>query len=210
MPFTLPPIYPITDKALSHRTSHLVILKELIRGGARLVQIRDKGTPARDLLLDLLRCVDFSSQKGVKLIINDRCDLALSSGSSGVHLGQDDLPAEAARSLLGARKIIGLSTHTPAQVRRANRLPVHYLGYGPVFATSTKQNTSQVIGIEGLRRACRLSDKPVVAIGGIRPSEVRSVLDAGAASAAVISALMKAKSIAAEMERLLALAGISH
>src|SRR5271157_5116876 len=120
MVFTLPPIYPITDKKLARMTSHISILKELERGGAQLVQIRDKSTPVEELLHDLKQCVEFACTKGVTLIVNDRCDLVLSSGAMGVHLGQSDLPPEAVRAVLGKDRIIGFSTHSIAQVRRSS------------------------------------------------------------------------------------------
>ena len=200
MKFMLPPIYPITDKSLSGMSSHLAIVRELVRGGASVVQIRDKSTPLRELLDDLHRCVEYAAKHGVRIIVNDRCDLALVSGASGVHLGQDDLPPTAARTVLEARAVLGFSTHSLAQVRRSNRLPIQYIGFGPIFATSTKSNRSTVVGLAQLRRACRQSTRPVVAIGGIGLDQVRGVLETGATSAAVISALMKAKSIARRME----------
>jgi thiamine-phosphate pyrophosphorylase len=203
MKFTLPPIYPITDKALAHKTTHLSILKELVRGGAQLVQIRDKATPVKELLNDLRQCVEFARLKGAALIVNDRCDLALSCGAMGVHLGQDDLPPVAARAVLGRKQIIGVSTHSLSQVRRSCALPVQYIGFGPVYGTLTKAKTAPVVGLRRLAQACRASSMPVVAIGGIGLEQVRQVLDAGAASAAVISALMGAKDLAREMERFL-------
>jgi thiamine-phosphate pyrophosphorylase len=203
MQFKLPPIYPITDKQLACRTSHLSILKELARGGAEMVQIRDKSTPTRELITDLYRCIEFASKKGVVLIVNDRCDLALSCGAAGIHLGQDDLPPEAARSIVGRRKILGLSAHSIAQVRKAALLPVQYIGFGPIYATSTKTDSSPPAGLRKLARACRESTLPVVAIGGIGLAQIREVLQAGATSAAVISALMKAENLAREMQKFL-------
>jgi thiamine-phosphate pyrophosphorylase len=203
MRFQIPPIYPITDKALARRASHLSILKELVRGGAEFVQIRDKYTPARELLTDLMRCAEFASNRKIVLIVNDRCDLALSCAATGVHLGQDDIPIEAARSILGPRKIIGLSTHSRAQVRQAAGLPIQYIGFGPIFPTKTKKDPAPVVGIRRLARACRLSSVPVVAIGGIGLEQVPVVLEAGAASAAVISALMTAPNLARQMESFL-------
>ena len=185
---------------MARSRDHYSILKELVRGGARIVQIRDKHTPAEELLGDLRRCVDFATNNTVTLILNDRCDLALCSGVSGVHLGQDDLPPEPARSLLGVKSIIGFSTHSIPQVRKASSMPVHYIGFGPVFRTSTKEDPSPVAGLTKLRRACRQSSVPVVAIGGIGLKQVRDVLGAGAASAAVVSALMKSGNIARRME----------
>jgi len=203
MRLKLPPVYPITDKMLSGKPDHLTILKELVRGGATLVQVRDKCTPAAELLSDLRRCAEFASKHDVMLLVNDRCDLVLCCEADGVHLGQGDLPPDAARSVLGRTKVIGYSTHNLPQVRRALRLPLDYIGYGPVFATSTKENPSPVVGLDGLRRACRHSSKPVVAIGGIGLEQVRDVLNAGAASVAVISALMKAPNLARRMEQFL-------
>jgi thiamine-phosphate pyrophosphorylase len=200
MQWTLPPIYPITDKTLARRESHFSILTELVRGGARLIQIRDKSTPIQDLLKDLRRCVEFASSRGITLIVNDRCDLALSSGAMGVHLGQDDLPPDAARTILGRRKIIGFSAHSLAQVRKAQLLPIEYIGFGPVFPTATKSDAAPAVGLRQLATACKTSVFPVVAIGGIDLDQVQEVLRAGAASAAVISALMKAKNLARRME----------
>ncbi len=203
MKLQLPRIYPITDKVLAGRPSHFSILKELVRGGAGLVQIRDKGTPARELLEDLLRCVEFAERHGIILIVNDRCDFVISSRASGVHLGQEDLPPEAARRLLGPRRVIGFSTHSIRQVKRSLNLPVDYIGFGPVFVTSTKDAASPAVGLRGLQRAAKVSTRPVVAIGGIGLQQIPEVLQAGAASAAVISALMRAPDLARQMEKFL-------
>jgi thiamine-phosphate pyrophosphorylase len=203
MKFKLPPIYPITDKKLAKRTTHLSILKELVRGGAQLVQIRDKSTPIRDFIRDLVQCAEFAYKKNIILIINDRCDLVLSCGAAGVHLGQEDLPPEAARALLGKSKIIGYSTHSLAQVRSSHHLPVQYIGFGPIYPTSTKKQAAPEVGLNRLSQACRISSLPVVAIGGICIHHVNEVLKAGAASAAVISNLMQSENIALQMERFL-------
>ncbi len=203
MKFHMPPVYPITDKALARRSSHYGIVRELVRGGARLVQVRDKSTPLGELLRDLERCVALAEREGVTLIVNDRCDLALSCGAMGVHLGQEDLPPEAARALLGKRSILGLSAHSLPQVRRSRNLPIQYLGFGPVFATSTKTDAAPATGTKTLSAACRISAVPVVAIGGIGPDRIGKVLKAGASSAAVISALMCAPDIARQMEKCL-------
>jgi thiamine-phosphate pyrophosphorylase len=199
----LPPIYPITDKALARKPTHLSILTELVRGGAQFVQIRDKFTPIRELLPDLRKCVEFARKKDVTLILNDRCDLVRSTGAMGVHLGQEDLPAEAARAVIGQGAIIGVSTHTLRQVRQSSNLPIQYIGFGPIFETSTKQNSAPSVGFQHLAKVCKISHVPVVAIGGIGLEQVRSVLDTGAASVAVISALMCAKDLAQQMHRFL-------
>jgi thiamine-phosphate pyrophosphorylase len=207
MKLLLPPVYPITDKRLSGRPTHLAIVRELIRGGASLIQIRDKETPLRELLSDIRSCVEYAAGFGVRIIVNDRCDLALLSGAAGVHLGQEDLPPAAARSVLGRAAWLGFSTHSLAQVQNSCQLPVQYIGFGPIFASATKSNLSPVVGLAKLRKACRQSTKPVVAIGGIELAQLPDILEAGAASAAVISTLMKAKNIARRMEQLLKAAG---
>ena len=203
MAFILPPIYPITDKILANRTNHLSILKELVRGGAKIVQIRDKCTPMGELFRDLMDCTEFALAKGVNLIVNDRCDLVLSCGAAGVHLGQEDLPPVVARSILGRKKIVGLSAHSVAQVRNSQQLPIQYIGFGPVYPTLTKADAAPVVGLHRLRAACKASALPIIAIGGVGIDQVREVFNAGAASAAVISALMRAKDIAREMNRFL-------
>ena len=171
-----------------------------------MVQIRDRETPARQLLPDLLRCVEYARKYGVTVILNDRCDLVLAARADGVHLGQDDLPPPAARRVLGRNAIIGHSTHDLRQVVMAGRLPVQYIGFGPVYPTSSKARPSPVTGLTGLRRACGVSKHPVVAIGGITDRRLREVLDAGAVSAAVIAALMATGGIARSMDRLLRIA----
>jgi thiamine-phosphate pyrophosphorylase len=203
MKLNIPPIYPITDKQLAGKNNHLSILKELVRGGAQMVQIRDKTTPICKLLPDMHRCVEFASQNGVTLILTDRCDLVLSCNAMGIHLGQEDLPPEAARTLLGKNKIIGFSTNTLSQVKKSLSLPIQYIGFGPIYRTSTKADAQPEVGLRKLAQACKTSSIPVVAIGGIGMDQIRSVFETGACSAAIISALMTAKSIAHRMEQYL-------
>ena len=200
MKFELPRIYPITDKRLARKSSHLGILKELGRGGARFVQIRDKDTPTRELLRDIKKCREYAEARDMTLVLNDRCDLTLTADLMGVHLGQEDIPPEAARAILGKKRIIGYSTHTPAQVRSSLGLPVDYIGFGPVYATATKTDAGRAAGLKKLAQVCRTATAPVVAIGGIGLDEIRPVLKTGAACAAVISAIMTAESIAKQTE----------
>ena len=200
MRFELPRIYPITDKRLARKSSHLAILKELRRGGARFVQIRDKDTLPRELLRDLEMCRQYAETHNMTLILNDRSDLVLSAGLAGVHLGQDDLPPDAARAIIGKKRIIGYSTHTLAQARLSRNLPIDYIGFGPVYATATKTNAGNAVGLKKLAHVCRTVTSPVVAIGGIGLDEIRPVLEAGAAGAAVISAIMTAENIAKQTE----------
>ena len=156
-------------------------------GGVRLLQYRAKRLPARSALAHAraLR----QTFPGLKLIMNDRADLCLAADFDGVHVGQDDLWPEAVRGLIGSR-IVGVSTHNPEQVAEASASPADYVAIGPVFATGSKLNPDPVVGLEGVRRARQLTTKPLVAIGGITLENCREVLEAGADSVAIISALM--------------------
>jgi thiamine-phosphate pyrophosphorylase len=186
----LPKIYPITDRRLSG-LSHAEQVRRLGAGGATFVQLREKHLSPREFHREAEDALRVARGLGVRLIVNDRVDIALALGADGVHLGQDDLPPAAARELLGGPAVIGFSTHNEEQAREAARLPVDYLAIGPIFQTSSKENPDPVVGLEGLRRVRRIVGQiPLVAIGGIHPENVREVFAAGADSVAVISLLL--------------------
>jgi thiamine-phosphate pyrophosphorylase len=188
--FRLPLVYPITDRRLSG-ISHAEQVRMLHAGGATLVQIREKHLAPNEFLAEAREAVAVARQLGITIIVNDRLDLALAAGAHGVHLGQDDLPPEAARRVSGPDFIIGFSTHNPEQALAAVREPVDYIAVGPVFFTSSKENPDPVIGTSGVAKIRQeLGDHvPLVAIGGITPNNARSVLESGANSIAVISYL---------------------
>lgn len=204
--FSLPKIYPITDTGLSG-LSHVRQVELLIAGGATLIQLRDKCGAPDEFYEQAARCVQIAHQNNARIIINDRADIALAAKADGVHLGQDDLPAERARIILGETAIIGLSTHSLEQARLAANLPVDYIAIGPVCATSTKQDPDPVVGLDGLRSVrTELGHIPVVAIGGINEANLRDVFDAGADSAAMIGAIVShAENLSVQMSRLDAL-----
>lgn len=189
----LPKLYPITDRRLSG-LSHVEQVARLIDGGATLIQLRDKHLSPREFYCEAEEALKLARARGVRLVINDRADIALALGADGVHLGQDDMPPAAARALLGKDAIIGFSTHSVEQVIEAGRAPVTYVAIGPVFATSSKERPDPVVGLEGVRRVRDALGRtmPLVAIGGITRENARSVLDAGADSVAVISAVLSA------------------
>lgn len=190
-PFALPKLYPITDVRVSG-LSHREQVARLVAGGAALVQLREKHLGPREFYTEAAEALKLAQASGVRLIINDRADIALALGADGVHLGQDDLPPEAARALLGADAIIGFSTHSVEQASAAVHLPINYLAIGPVFPTSSKENPDPVVGLEGLRRVRRATgDLPLVAIGGITLESAPEVIRAGADSVALMSALLK-------------------
>lgn len=190
MKFALPKLYSITDRILSG-LSHFEQVKRLVDGGAKLIQLREKELLPGEWIDDARRSVDYCRLHGVRLTVNDRVDLAMVLKADGVHLGQTDIPVEAARRLLSADSIIGLSTHTIKQASFAITQSVDYIAFGPVFPTSTKIDPDPVVGLELLSDICRIAGSiPVVAIGGINRENVNSVISAGAASAAIISDLI--------------------
>ena len=200
MSFELPKLYPITDRRISG-LSHAGQVARLCEGGARLVQLREKHLSPREFYAEALEALRVAREFGARLIVNDRADVALAAGADGVHLGQDDLPPEAARALLGEGALIGFSTHGVGQAIEGARPAVDYVAIGPVFATSSKERPDPVVGLEGVRRVREAVGRfPVVAIGGITPESARPVLEAGADSVAVIGALL-ATSDPAEITR---------
>jgi len=181
-------LYALTDCQLSNCT-HAEIVAQLLAGGARWIQLRDKEASAKELLEAARASLQLTRAAGARLIINDRVDVALTADADGVHLGQDDLTVAEAREILGPEKIIGLSTHSLEQARRALETSADYIAVGPVFPTTTKENPDPVVGLELVREARAITDRPLVAIGGITPERAPEVIAAGADSVAVISAL---------------------
>lgn len=188
MPLSLPRIYAITDVRLSG-LSHAEQVERLAAGGATLIQLREKTQSPREFYDAAVEAVKAARRAGVQVIINDRVDIAIAVGADGVHLGQDDLPPERARQLLGESRIVGFSTHNLKQAIEADSTPVDYIAIGPVFQTSTKENPDSVVGLETIQEVKRQISKPLVAIGGITLDRARSVIEAGADSIAVISDL---------------------
>lgn len=149
-------------------------------------------------------------EAGIPLVINDRVDVALAVGADGVHLGQSDLPIAAARAVANGRLFLGVSTHSVEQVRAACAAGADYLGFGPVFATSTKQNPDPVQGIAGLQRAVAAATVAIVAIGGITPTMACAAYTAGASAVCAISAVNDAQDVAAAVRRFSPPSGVSN
>jgi thiamine-phosphate pyrophosphorylase len=186
----LPRVYAIVDASSFSETGRLLrFCEELAAGGVTLLQYRNKSGNAR-LMLEQARELKRSLGDSVKLIMNDRADLAVAAGFDGVHVGQDDLSPEGVRRVIGEELWVGVSTHNPEQLAAAENSSATYLAIGPVFATSSKENPDPVIGLEGVRRARSLTRKPLVAIGGITRANCASVIAAGAESVAVIADLI--------------------
>ena len=189
MKFQLPSIYPITDVQLSG-LSHSEQIRRFGEAGAKLVQIREKHLSSAEFLADAQDALATARAYGITTIINDRADIAMVMDADGVHLGQDDIPAESARSLLGSDAIIGISTHDFEQAQRAAELPIDYIAFGPIFATATKADPYPEVGLGPLRKVRHIvGEIPLVAIGGITRGNLQDVLDTGADSAAIIADL---------------------
>ena len=167
-----------------------------LAGGARFLQIRCKTAPSAAFLATCEDVVARARQSGAVVIVNDRADIARLAAADGVHVGQEDLDPVSVRVLLGGSAMVGISTHSPEQVRQASKLPVDYIAVGPVFGTSTKETGYREVGTAlvseaaAFLRAAADDPKPVVAIGGITLTRARDVIEAGAASVAVISDLL--------------------
>ncbi|MEW6546774.1 MAG: thiamine phosphate synthase [Bacillota bacterium] len=190
-------LYVIADRTFAGGRSEEEIVSQAARGGATAIQLRGKELTGRQLYLTGLSLRKLTRQLGLLFIVNDRVDVALAVDADGVHLGQEDLPLEAARRLMGRRKIIGISVDTLAEAVAAQRGGADYLGAGPVFATASKADAGPVMGPEGLRRICTAVRIPVVGIGGVNAHNARQVVNAGAAGVAVISAVVAAPDMAA-------------
>jgi thiamine-phosphate pyrophosphorylase len=186
-------LYAIVDAGvLAERGVGLrFFVEELRDAGVRLVQYRDKAGSPQEVLRAAALISEVFAGVDALLVMNDRADLALLAQWNAAHVGQGDLsPADARKVLTADRAMIGVSTHTEAQVRAANASVADYVAVGPVFGTPTKKNAEAVVGLQGVRRARALTRKPLVAIGGITRENASSVMDAGADSVAVISALL--------------------
>jgi thiamine-phosphate pyrophosphorylase len=210
MPLFLPRFYAILDPAQLAGRPVAAACEELLSAGVRLIQYRNKSASSRQLFEDCARLLGRVHQAGATLIVNDRADVALTAGADGVHVGQDDLPVEMARAVVGAKRLVGFSTHNLEQVALADRSSADYIAFGPVFATQSKAQPGPVVGLEGLRCARQATRKPLVAIGGITLERAREVIEAGADSAAVISDLLRAPDVRARARAFLdALSGSS-
>ena len=188
------PLYPIIDLAVLQRPLEPV-LAGLAGAGVQWVQLRGKQLSSGDLFRECRRLVALARPLGLKVIVNDRADLALVSGADGVHLGQEDLPAAEARRILGEKAIIGFSTHGLQQALQARDMPVDYVAIGPVFPTRTKENPDPVVERQELQAIRERVAKPLVAIGGITLENAPALFRSGVDSVAVIRDLLPAADI---------------
>ncbi|MBV9887499.1 MAG: thiamine phosphate synthase [Acidobacteria bacterium] len=201
----LPRLYVILDATLL-TVSAIDCAQELAAAGVHLMQYRHKHAPAGEMLKISKQLASVLQPQGITFIVNDRPDVAAMAYASGVHVGQDDLGVEATRSLVG-EKIIGISTHNLEQFKKAIESSADYIAVGPIFATSSKANPDPVVGTQLIRDVRRLTDKPIVAIGGIKLENAADVIAAGADSVAVISDILGAPDRANRAKQYLDLLG---
>jgi thiamine-phosphate pyrophosphorylase len=199
-----PLLYAILDPEQTKGRATETVLRELLEGGIKLLQLRAKAMLPVDFLRLGFATRTLTLSYGCRLIVNDRVDIALACEADGVHLGQEDLPLHAARKLMGDR-IIGISTHALEQAKEAEDGGADYIGFGPMFGTTTKATGYGARGPAMLRQVREAVRIPIVAIGGITEGNVNEVWQAGADSAAIISDLLGADDIADKVKRILAL-----
>ena len=185
-------LYLVTDQPSLKGRSLVDVVQAAVRGGVTCVQLREKHASSRDFYAQAVALMNLLAPLNIPLIINDRLDIALACGAQGVHLGQSDLPVQAARKLLPPEVFIGWSVESMEDVELSATLPLDYLGVSPVFATPTKSDTATPWGLEGLQRIRALTPLPLVAIGCIHLGNSIQVLQAGADSLAVVSAICSA------------------
>ena len=197
-------LYPIVDTLGDSQRSHVALAQAIVDAGVRLFQLRVKDQPSGRFVEIAREIKTLADHSGAQLIINDRPDIAKLIDAAGVHLGQQDLPAAAARQILGPTKIVGVSTHNLSQAEAAAREgAADYLGFGPIYPTTSKERPDPVQGLDGLRSIRRRVGIPIVAIGGITADTMAEVLTAGADAVAMIGEIVGAADVRAKVRELL-------
>ncbi|MCP3676372.1 MAG: thiamine phosphate synthase [Deltaproteobacteria bacterium] len=206
----LPRIYPIIDDTYIPYDRMEETAQALIDGGARILQLRGKDISSAELLMAARSIARLTKKEDVIFIVNDRIDIALFSNADGVHIGQDDMPVLVARKLLGREKIIGFSTHSVKEAVAAEKLPVDYISFGPLFTTKSKKDAEEPKEVKVLTEVSSSVEIPIVAIGGIGGERIGEVLRSGANSVAMISDILSATDIKGKMKHLMAMSEEQH
>jgi thiamine-phosphate pyrophosphorylase len=197
MALVLPRLYAIIDPSRTDGRPSSEVCEELLQAGVQLIQYRDKQGSSVSLFDACAGLAETIRRYRGIFIVNDRADIALAVAAGGVHIGQEDLPVELARRVVGRDLWIGASSHNLTQVREADDSSADYIAFGPIFETQSKERPDAVVGIEGLREARKATEKPLVAIGGITAENACSVIEAGADAVAVIQGLLAGPNIEA-------------
>jgi len=197
-------IYGITAERFSEGRSNLEVVEEMIRGGVTTIQYREKKHQkgVGEMYVECQQIRELTRKHGITFIINDHVDLALLVDADGVHVGQEDLPVEAVRRLIGDDKIIGLSTHSPEQMARAVEIGADYIGVGPIFATQTKENVCDAVGLQYLDYVTENCTIPFVAIGGIKEHNISEIVSRGAKSICLVTEIVGSEDIYSTCVRL--------
>lgn len=195
-------LYVVLDLGLAGGKPLAELGADAVAGGATMLQVRVKSASTRELVTQVSEVLAATRSSGVPVLVNDRADVALATGAAGVHLGEDDLPIDAARRILGESMVVGSSAGDPDAARRSENEGADYLGTGDVYGTKSKPDADEPIGLDGLSRVARVVGIPVVAIGGIAPGRAAPAIQAGASGVAVISAVIAAQDVAASARNL--------
>ena len=182
------PLYLLTDTRIAGLT-HVQITRQALNAGIKAIQLRDKNRSKKEIYKEALAMKALTTQHKAALIINDHIDLALAVNADGVHLGQEDMPLADARKIMGRKKIIGISTHSFRQAKKAEIEGADYIGFGPIFHTGTKE-AGKPRGLKALQKIREHINIPIVAIGGITSRNIRDVLISGADAAAIASGIL--------------------
>lgn len=197
-------LYLVTDRPLLQKRNFLQSIEQAIIGGVTFLQLREKSLPTLEFYRQAVQVKELAAKYNIPFVINDRLDIALAVDADGLHIGQDDMPLEVARRLLGPEKIIGVSAATVEEAMLAEQQGADYLGVGAVFATATKTD-ADTVSLEELRRIKQRVGIPVVAIGGIQEGNVRQVMDTGIDGVSVVSAILGREDIQKASRQLLQL-----
>lgn len=205
-------IYGMTARKFSRGRSNIDVVQQMIAGGVKIIQYREKRphTSHRVMLDECRQLRTLTREHGVLFIVNDHVDIAMLTDADGVHVGQDDLPVDQVRKLVGSDKIIGLSTHSPQQAQKAMDVGADYIGVGPIFSTRTKADVCDPVGLEYLAYAAKNVTIPFVAIGGIKTHNIEQVSRLGAKTICLVTEIVGADDIVAMTRTLLSQMASSH
>ena len=195
-------LYFVTDSKLT-KQGILKDVEQVLEAGCKIIQYREKDKSSEEILKEAKQLADLCKDKDALFIVNDRLDIALAVEADGVHLGQNDLPLDLARKVLGKKKIIGTSNHSIKEAKQSESAGADYISIGPVFHTDTKKDAGLPLGLELLKQVRAITKLPIVAIGGVNEENLEDVLQAGADSVAIISAIVLTENPGKSAERII-------
>ncbi len=195
-------LYFVTDSKLT-KQGILKDVKQVLEAGCKIVQYREKEKSSEEMFKEAKKIAELCKSKGALFIVNDRLDIALAVNADGVHLGQTDLPLVLARKILGKDKIIGTSNHSIKEAKQSDKAGVDYISIGPVFCTSTKKDAGPALGLELLKQVRAITKLSLVGIGGVNEENLEEVLETGADSVAIISAIVSTKNPGKSAEKII-------